>query len=71
MLAVPVATPNTNPVTDPTEATAMLLLLHTPPKGDALNKEVLPVQIDVLPVMGPVSPLTVTGNVAKQPAPIL
>ena len=69
MSAVPVATPVTKPVPPPTVATDGLPLLHTPPVGDALNKDVYPVHIERLPVIGPVRPLTVTGNTAKQPVP--
>ena len=52
MITVPVATPVTPPVAD-TEALAALPLLQVPPVPVVVNRLVLPIQTDGLPLMVP------------------
>ncbi len=66
-MAVPADIPLTSPP-DVTVATAVLVQLHAPPVGVHDNKEVVPVQRVVVPVIAPIAPLTVTTFVAEQPA---
>jgi len=48
---VPPAPPVTTPVSEPTLALSVLLLLHVPPAGVEFNVAVLPAQIGVLVIV--------------------
>jgi hypothetical protein len=61
-MLVPAATPVTTPEV-PTVATAVLLLLHVPPGVASVNEVVEPAQTDVVPVIAPTEPPTVTTTV--------
>jgi hypothetical protein len=65
MVAVPAVIPVTTPVED-TEATVVLVLLHTPPAAASLSVVVDPAQTVVTPVMLPAfgTGLTVIGLTA-------
>ncbi len=52
---------------EPTVATSVLLLLHTPPEVASPNGVVKPVQTGAAPVIPKGDRLTVTGNVAEHP----
>ena len=64
MVAVPFATPVTIPVDEPTDATAVLLLLHVPPAETSLNEPRLPWHTDAGPEMGAGVPFTDIGAIA-------
>ncbi len=66
---VPVETPETIPVVDPTVATVVLLLSQVPPPASD-NVVVLPTQTFVVPVMGLGSGFTVIVVVTAQLAPM-
>ena len=66
---VPVAKPLTKPVAEPTVATAVLLLLHTPPAVPSLKAVVRPTQNCVVPVISAGDPTTDKVADAVQPAP--
>lgn len=51
MFAVPVETPVITPVDEPIEATAELLLLHTPPGVALVNIALLPAHTDEEPLI--------------------
>ena len=55
------------PESEPTVATAALLLLHIPPVGASLNVVVEPSHTLVIPVMDDGSGLTVTSVVVRHP----
>ena len=69
---MPADTPVTTPVELLIVATAVLLLLHTPPLELLLKVVVLPTQVLELPVIGPNTGLafTVTPNVAVPTQPL-
>ena len=62
MLHVPNAIPETIPVNEPTIATEVLELLHTPPEVAQYNVDVLPGAIVVMPVIAAGAALTVTDR---------
>jgi hypothetical protein len=64
IVAVPSETPTRTPVDEPIAATAVLLLVHTPPGVASLSVVVVPAQIVVVPVIGDATALTVTTVVA-------
>jgi len=64
IVAVPAATPVITPEEDPIEATAVLLLLHTPPDVLLLSRDEAPIHTVVTPVIG-VGVLTVTKTELK------
>jgi hypothetical protein len=68
---LPVDSPVTIPVEEPTIAISVLPLLQVPPTERSLSDVVVPVQILVAPVIKPGSGLTVTVIVVKQPEPIV
>lgn len=70
MRAVPAATPDTTPEV-PTVATMLLLLVHVPPEGVAINELVVPTHRVVVPVMALGAEFTVTTIVFWQLAVIL
>ena len=51
MVALPAVTPVTTPVLGFTVATAVLLLLHTPPAGVALKVVVPPTIVPIVPLI--------------------
>ena len=67
MLGMPVATPVTTPVPEPTVAKAGLLLLHTPPAGVLLRLTEDVVHTLVVPVIAEGVALIVAVIVVKQP----
>ena len=69
--AVPVPTAETMPVTEPTVAAAVLLLLHVPIVGASDRIVVVPVQRAWGPRMGPGCRFTVTMVVAMQLAGVV
>jgi hypothetical protein len=66
--ALPEATPVTIPVVLPTEALAVLLLLHVPPVSVFDKVTVLPVQTEDAPVIAGTALLTVMLYVREQPS---
>jgi hypothetical protein len=67
IIAVPALTPVTVPVN--TEATAALLVPHTPPEDPSDKKVVAPTHMLLVPLIGPGLGLTVTVATAIQPDP--
>lgn len=67
IIAVPVATPVTIPVADPTDAFAVALLDQVPPGTDAVNGTLLPTHMVPLPVIVPAEVFTVTTREIAQP----
>ena len=67
MVAEPLETPVTIPVVEPTVATALLLLLHSPPTEGDVNVVVALWQTKAEPGTGAGVPVTVTAEVAVQP----
>ena len=65
-MAVPVATPVTMPVPEPTVAYDTSVVLHVPPVVASLSVVVVPIQVVAAPVTGS-SALTVTAAVLMQP----
>jgi hypothetical protein len=65
--AVPVLTPFTTPVEEPTVAIPVPPLVQVPPVGEELRVVVEPVQTEAVPVIADGCVLTVTAWVAKQP----
>ena len=63
MVTVPPLTPLTIPVTDPTVAIAVLLLLQVPPVVVSLKVVVAPGHVLGTPVIGPGDGFTVTGAI--------
>lgn len=59
MVAVPDDTPVTTPLTEPTRAIAVLLLLHKPPLVASLSVVDAPTHMLVMPVMAAGNGLTV------------
>ena len=70
MVAVPAVMPVTSPVDDPTVATEVLLLLHTPPLVASLSAVVNPTQTAAVPVIGTGVGLTVTVVPTAQLTPV-
>jgi hypothetical protein len=68
-MAVPALTEETRP-DELTVATPALLLLHVPPVTVSFKLVVIPVQIDVIPVIGVGAVATFTVVVEKQLVPI-
>lgn len=64
---MPPVTPSTSPVSEPTVATAVLLLLQLPPVIEFTSVIVAPLHTVVGPVIGPGARFTVTTAVTKQP----
>lgn len=67
IVVAPAATPVTVPVTEPTVATATVLLLHTPPVVAELSVVADPAHTLVVPVIAAGIALTVTVVVVLQP----
>ena len=67
IVAVPADTPLTIPVSDPTVAVSILLLLHAPPGTTSVNIKLAPAQTTDAPVIGPGDKLTVIEVVVAQP----
>ena len=67
---VPGVTPSSNPDIDPTEATVVVPLVHTPPDVALVNGVVEPTHTVVAPVIGAGEGFTVTTVVAKHPEPV-
>ena len=67
IVELPADTPVNVPLVEPIVATAMLPLVHVPPKGVALNVVVDPAHTTAVPVIGPGVVFTVTSFVAKHP----
>ena len=61
--------PYTTPLAVPTEATEVLPLLQLPPESASARVEAEPTQIDVVPVIAGITPVTVIVNVAGEPHP--
>jgi hypothetical protein len=68
MVSGPCETPVTKPVTEPTVANAVLLLLHRPPPETSLKALTRPTQTLVIPVIAAGDGLTVTAITELQPA---
>jgi len=68
---VPADTPVTIPVVDPTVATPILPLLHTPPPDTLLSVVVLPEHSVIVPVIDEGVLITLTTRVARQPDPVI
>ena len=68
IVAVPVVTPVTIPVAEPTVAYE-LPLVHMPPVTTSLNTVVAPIQTVAAPVIGAGRALTVIARMTKQPEP--
>jgi len=66
IVVVPVATPETTPVDDPTVAALVFELLHVPPPA-SVSDIVVPTHTEDAPVIGAGSALTVNTVVALQP----
>ena len=69
MVAVPPEIPLTTPVEEPTIATGVLPLLHTPPIVALVRMVLSEGHTSKVPVMGKGSGPTVTWVVAAQPVP--
>jgi hypothetical protein len=67
ILVVPAATPVTMPVPEPTEAIAVLPLLHVPVPVTSLNVELAPAHAAVVPVIDEGSGLTVIAVLIRHP----
>jgi hypothetical protein len=67
MTAEPPPTPVTTPLTIPTEATDVLLLVHRPPGAEFAREVVDATHTTGAPVIAGGSGLTVTSAVIKQP----
>ena len=67
IVATPPPTPVTIPVSEPTEALAVLLLLHEPPETASVNVIAEPAHTEVAPLIEPGTEVTVTITVAVQP----
>ena len=70
IVAVPIPLPVTTPI-DPTDATAGLVLAHTPPGVGSVRVVVPPKHIVVLPIIGAGVGSTVIVRVVAQPVPIV
>ena len=68
---VPVATPDTVPVRDPTVAIAVLPLVHVPPDVGSFSVVVEPIHTPVEPPMLDGSGLTVIFVVEEQPIDVV
>jgi hypothetical protein len=69
MTEVPALKPDTKPLSEPTMATTVLLLLQMPPAVEVLRVVVLPTHTAVMPVIAAGSGLTVIIVVVRQPVP--
>ena len=67
IVATPPPTPVTTPLSEPTEALAVLLLLHEPPETASVNVITEPAHTEAAPLMEPGTELTDTIVVAVQP----
>ena len=65
MILVPDETPVTTPVEKPIDATAVSLLIQTPPELVSLSEIVDPTQTWVLPWIGPIAKDTIENRHAK------
>jgi hypothetical protein len=71
MVAVPPLMPVTKPLSTPTVATPVLLLLQVPPAAVLVNVKVLDLQTILPPDMAPGIGVTDNARVAAVPQPVL
>lgn len=71
MVVVPVPTPVSTPLDAPMVATDVFGLIHTPGDEALVSVIVLPSHTSPGPIMGAGMGFTVTGNILKQPEPMV